>query len=32
MYKYPYVDDPEPQKKPETGEDKIIRHEKRFLI
>lgn len=25
MYKYPYVDDPEPKEKPEDLEDKIIR-------
>lgn len=31
MYKYPYVDDPEPKARPEDTEDKIIRHGRRIF-
>ncbi len=29
--KYPYIDDPEPMERPETGEDKFIRVSKKIF-
>ena len=31
MYRYPYVDDPEPKDRPETGEERFIRRGKKVF-